>query len=143
MWTSALRLRVAHRCTRMTMHDHTGVFPSSARAFIPALFCHGADDKFIAVHHSRQMCVLYSMLVWTPAAVDVTVPLCYPVCPFCCSYDAYAGDKNLVVVDGDHNSARPPFFQHSASIFLRTALRVPDAVRCCAAVIVYKGGGGV
>jgi hypothetical protein len=32
------------------------------------------------------------------------------------------GDKNQLLVEGDHNSARPPFFYDSASIFFHNAL---------------------
>lgn len=66
------------------------------KAFVPALFCHGEHDNFIGVHHSREIAA------------------------------KYAGDKNLVVVPGDHNSMRPPFFHHSAAIFLKTTMRIPD-----------------
>ena len=46
-----------------------------------------------------------------------------------CSYSRYAGDKNLVVVPGDHNTVRPAFFNHSAIIFLKTTMQIPDEVR--------------
>ncbi|KAF1791919.1 Zinc finger, RanBP2-type [Phytophthora cactorum] len=39
-------------------------------------------------------------------------------------FAAYGGDKNLVKVDGDHNSSRPQFLLDSAAIFLQTALQV-------------------
>lgn len=38
--------------------------------------------------------------------------------------DVYAGDKNLILVDGDHNSNRPVFMYISAAIFLTNALMV-------------------
>ena len=41
---------------------------------------------------------------------------------------AYAGDKNLVAFDGDHNSPRPEFFYDSALTFLLGALRVEELV---------------
>eukprot|EP00941_MAST-03F_sp_MAST-3F-sp1_P004938 g4938.t1 len=66
------------------------------KAFIPAMFCHGEDDDFILPHHSQKM------------------------------YDAYSGDKNIVMVSGNHNSPRPQFLIDSATIFLKTALRIPD-----------------
>jgi pimeloyl-ACP methyl ester carboxylesterase len=65
------------------------------RTFIPALFVAAENDSFIAPHHSRQI------------------------------HDAYAGDKNLVLVEGDHNSARPPFLMDSVYIFLQTCMQVP------------------
>ena len=39
---------------------------------------------------------------------------------------AYAGDKNLIMFDGDHNSVRPQFFYSSALIFLHNVLQCPD-----------------
>eukprot|EP00903_Cladosiphon_okamuranus_P008877 g8499.t1 len=65
------------------------------RTFIPALFVAGKSDDFIQPHHSKQIC------------------------------DAYAGDKNFITVDGDHNSPRPGFLFDSVYIFLQRALRVP------------------
>jgi acetyl esterase/lipase len=40
--------------------------------FIPALFGHGREDEFIQPHHSQQI------------------------------HDKYAGDKNIILFDGDH-----------------------------------------
>lgn len=60
--------------------------------FIPALFVHGESDTFIGSHHSHEL------------------------------YEKYVGDKNQLLVEGDHNSARPPFFYDSASIFFHNAL---------------------
>ena len=37
-------------------------------------------------------------------------------------HEKYAGDKNLVKVEGDHNSPRPRFLFNSAAIFLQTYL---------------------
>ncbi|KAL4093130.1 hypothetical protein PRIC1_012117 [Phytophthora ramorum] len=67
-------------------------------SFVPALFVAAEHDSFIAPHHSDQI------------------------------YAAYGGDKNLVKVDGDHNSSRPQFLLDSAAIFLQTALQVDAAV---------------
>ena len=39
-------------------------------------------------------------------------------------YQKYAGDKNILIVEGDHNSARPRYFFDSASIFLSNVLQV-------------------
>ena len=65
------------------------------RCFVPALFVHGRDDVFIKSHHSADL------------------------------HERYAGDKNLVVVDGDHNTPRPRFLFDSAGIFLQTCLQIP------------------
>lgn len=39
-------------------------------------------------------------------------------------HKAYAGDKNLILFEGDHNSHRPQFFYASALIFLNTVLQI-------------------
>jgi len=49
------------------------------KSFIPCLFIAGEDDNFIPPSHSEAL------------------------------HAAYAGDKNLIIVDGDHNSPRPKF----------------------------------
>jgi fermentation-respiration switch protein FrsA (DUF1100 family) len=66
------------------------------KCFIPALFVAGEHDDFIKKHHSEQI------------------------------YEKYAGDKNLIIVEGDHNSPRPKFLFDSASIFLQTCLQIPN-----------------
>ena len=66
------------------------------KCFIPALFVAGEHDDFIKKHHSEDI------------------------------YEKYAGDKNLIVVEGDHNSPRPKFMFDSASIFLQTCLQIPN-----------------
>jgi pimeloyl-ACP methyl ester carboxylesterase len=60
--------------------------------FIPVLLAHGESDTFIGPHHAREL------------------------------YEKYAGDKNLILVEGDHNSARPQFFYDSVSIFFHNML---------------------
>lgn len=67
------------------------------KSFVPTLFVAADSDDFIAPHHSRQL------------------------------HDKYAGDKNLVLVEGDHNSPRPRFLFDSAAIFLQTYLNVPQS----------------
>eukprot|EP00358_Blepharisma_japonicum_P002893 CAMPEP_0202948700 /NCGR_PEP_ID=MMETSP1395-20130829/14295_1 /ASSEMBLY_ACC=CAM_ASM_000871 /TAXON_ID=5961 /ORGANISM="Blepharisma japonicum, Strain Stock R1072" /LENGTH=206 /DNA_ID=CAMNT_0049651013 /DNA_START=446 /DNA_END=1066 /DNA_ORIENTATION=+ len=61
--------------------------------FIPALFCAGKDDTFINPRHTQIL------------------------------YEKYAGDKNLIMVDGDHNSMRPQFLLDSAAIFFYNTLQ--------------------
>eukprot|EP00300_Choanocystis_sp_HF-7_P041974 c8751_g1_i1.p1 GENE.c8751_g1_i1~~c8751_g1_i1.p1 ORF type:complete len:230 (-),score=49.93 c8751_g1_i1:125-814(-) len=68
------------------------------QCFIPALFAHASGDDFILPHHSRQI------------------------------FEKYAGDKNLISVEGDHGSDRPAFFFSSAAIFLQNALHVPHTL---------------
>jgi len=65
--------------------------------FIPALFVAARDDDFILPHHAQRI------------------------------HAKYAGDKNLVLVDGDHNSPRPRFLFDSAFIFLQTCLRLDQS----------------
>ena len=48
-----------------------------SKAFIPALFIYANGDAFILPKHTEML------------------------------YKAYAGDKNKIAVEGDHNSARP------------------------------------
>jgi hypothetical protein len=63
------------------------------RCFIPALFCHAKNDNFVNQHHCKDL------------------------------YDIYAGDKNVIYVDGNHNSSRPRYFRDSASIFFFNTLQ--------------------
>ena len=62
------------------------------KAFIPAFFVAGKNDNFIRPHHSQQL------------------------------YDLYPGDKNIVLVDGDHNDDRPEFLMNSIGIFFYNCL---------------------
>ena len=66
----------------------------AVRCFIPALFCHGKNDSFVNQHHCKDLS------------------------------DVYAGDKNVILVDGNHNSARPRYFKDSASIFFYNTLQL-------------------
>ncbi|CAI9087079.1 OLC1v1021062C1 [Oldenlandia corymbosa var. corymbosa] len=63
--------------------------------YIPALFGHAKDDKFIQPHHSDLI------------------------------FESYAGDKNIIKFDGDHNSSRPQFYYDSVSIFFYNVLHPP------------------
>jgi len=63
--------------------------------FIPALFVAGSGDQFIPPSHATDIC------------------------------DKYAGDKNILLVEGNHNSRRPGYFLDSVSIFLHARLCVP------------------
>jgi hypothetical protein len=46
-------------------------------------------------------------------------------------YDIYPGDKNLISIDGDHNSLRPRFFKDSAAIFFYNTLQVQYIKEIC------------
>jgi pimeloyl-ACP methyl ester carboxylesterase len=67
------------------------------KCFIPALFVAGEHDDFINKRHSEMI------------------------------HAVYAGDKNMIVVEGDHNSPRPKFMFDSVSIFLQTCLQIPNS----------------
>lgn len=63
--------------------------------FIPAMFIAAKDDDFVSPKHSQDM------------------------------YKLYAGDKNIIIVDGDHNTLRPKFMYDSVSIFFINVLQIP------------------
>ena len=44
-------------------------------------------------------------------------------------HEKYAGDKNVIIVEGDHNSNRPAFLYDSALMFLVQVLQVPQKWR--------------
>uniref|UniRef100_A0A1J3J1Z0 Uncharacterized protein YqkD n=1 Tax=Noccaea caerulescens TaxID=107243 RepID=A0A1J3J1Z0_NOCCA len=73
----------------------------SPKTFIPALFGHASGDKFIQPHHS-----------------DLILK-------------CYAGDKNIIKFDGDHNSSRPQFYYDSVLIFFYNVLRPPQSSSAC------------
>merc|ERR1712032_851656 len=75
---------------------HISPIAHSDKCFIPALFVAGEHDDFINKHHSEAI------------------------------HAKYAGDKNIIVVEGDHNSPRPKFMFDSVSIFLQTCLQIPN-----------------
>lgn len=64
------------------------------RCFIPALFTAATDDDFVRPHHSKIL------------------------------FDAYQGDKNIIMIEGDHNSIRSKFFKDSAAIFFYNCLQL-------------------
>ena len=66
------------------------------KCFIPALFVAAEGDEFVPAEHSKKI------------------------------YEKYAGDKNLIIVDGDHNSVRPKYLYDSVSIFLTQVLQIPQ-----------------
>nr|DAD23770.1 TPA_asm: hypothetical protein HUJ06_025233 [Nelumbo nucifera] len=66
------------------------------KTYIPALFGHAAEDVFIQPHHSEII------------------------------FKSYAGDKNIIKFDGDHNSPRPQFYYDSVSIFFYNVLHPPQ-----------------
>ncbi|MFS8015607.1 putative serine aminopeptidase, S33, alpha/Beta hydrolase [Helianthus anomalus] len=71
------------------------------KTFIPALFGHAKGDKFIQPHHSDLISV------------------------------SYAGDKNMIKFDGDHNSTRPQVFYDLVSVFFHNVLHPPQVSPEC------------
>ena len=65
--------------------------------FVPALFGCASDDILVRPHHSKQI------------------------------FTEYAGDKNVVRFEGDHNDLRPGFFNDSAAIFLKQVLLLSES----------------
>ena len=103
LFAPSLAVMLAMRAIRSSVMSSAGfdirdISPISSveNCFIPALFIAAESDTFIAPHHSQRLC------------------------------ERYGGDKNLIIVKGDHNSVRPAFLYDSVSIFLINALRVPE-----------------
>ncbi|CAD8063323.1 unnamed protein product [Paramecium primaurelia] len=65
-----------------------------SKAFIPAFFIAADEDTFVLPHHTKKL------------------------------HEAYAGDKNISIVPGDHNSKRPSFAMNSIAIFFYNTLQV-------------------
>ncbi|XP_010942494.3 uncharacterized protein [Elaeis guineensis] len=84
------------------------------KTFIPALFGHASEDIFIQPRHSDLI------------------------------YQAYAGDKNIIKFEGDHNSPRPQFYYDSVSIFFYNVLHPPQiSTTCSSKVEKYYDLGGL
>lgn len=56
------------------------------------MFIHGNEDTFVLPHHTHSL------------------------------HDKYAGDKNKIIVEGDHNTLRPSYVYDSISIFFQNLL---------------------
>lgn len=65
-----------------------------SESFVPVLFGHAEGDTFVKKSHSVRL------------------------------HEKYAGDKNLVTFEGEHNSRRPQFFYSSALIFFLNAFQI-------------------
>ena len=55
-------------------------------------------------------------------------------------HKAYAGDKNLITFEGDHNSHRPQFFYTSVLFFLKTVLQMPVPEQAAAEAVASASG---
>ncbi|XP_072968769.1 uncharacterized protein [Typha angustifolia] len=71
------------------------------KTYIPALFGHASEDRFIQPHHSDHI------------------------------YQAYAGDKNIIKFEGNHNSRRPQFYYDSVWLFFYNVLQPPQISSIC------------
>ena len=63
------------------------------KCFVPAFFCHGKDDTFVKVHHCNDL------------------------------YMTYPGEKDILIVEGDHNDTRPNELNEKAAEFFYYALK--------------------
>ena len=63
------------------------------KCFVPAFFSHGKDDTFVNMHHCKDL------------------------------YNEYAGEKNILLVDGEHNSLRPNTLSEKVADFFYNALK--------------------
>ena len=66
------------------------------KCYVPALFIAGEQDDFISPEHAHKI------------------------------HDKYSGRKNIILVEGAHNTPRPTFMHDSVSIFLHRELLIPD-----------------
>jgi fermentation-respiration switch protein FrsA (DUF1100 family) len=64
-----------------------------SNCFIPVLFVVAKGDDFVRPHNGEKL------------------------------FKEYAGDKNIIRVEGDHNSERPPFMMDSVGIFFYNVLQ--------------------
>merc|ERR1719359_360248 len=95
-WVTQIALAMVRESIRQNAEfDINDLVPIEhvGNAFIPALFAAAYDDTFIQPHHAKEL------------------------------HEAYAGDKNFVMVEGDHNSARSKFFMDSVAIFFFNTLQ--------------------
>ncbi len=95
-WIVSMALNIIRSTIKSKAHfDINDLSPIShvGNSYIPALFVAAEGDSFIKPQHAKSL------------------------------YEAYAGDKNLITVEGDHNSARPKFFLDSVAIFFYTTLQ--------------------
>ena len=73
---------------------HISPVSHAPKCFIPAMIVAGEHDDFIKKRHAQVI------------------------------HKHYAGDKNLVIVDGDHNSPRPRYMVQGAMLFLQSCMKV-------------------
>lgn len=103
LFAPSLIVKIAIRFIRSTVMKTAGFdiktlspIEHADKCFIPALFIAAEGDAFVPPHHSQKI------------------------------HEKYAGDKNVIIVEGDHNSARPRYCLDSVSIFLQHTLQIPE-----------------
>lgn len=91
--------KVVNTFIRKTVKGKTGMdinklnpIDYAHKCFIPALFVVAKGDDFVRPHHGDAI------------------------------FEKYGGDKNIIRVEGDHNSDRPYFMLDSVSIFFHNVL---------------------
>eukprot|EP00440_Ansanella_granifera_P076225 gb/GFBE01082719.1/.p1 GENE.gb/GFBE01082719.1/~~gb/GFBE01082719.1/.p1 ORF type:complete len:377 (+),score=41.56 gb/GFBE01082719.1/:1-1131(+) len=95
-------VNAAIRVVRRSVLKRTGMdilnlkpIENADTCFIPAVFVAGVDDALIHPHHTHDI------------------------------HEVYAGDKNFIMIEGDHNSERPQYLSDGVSIFFYERLCVP------------------
>jgi len=104
VYAPSLLVSIAIRFIRSSVQDRAkfdirelSPLKAAKSCFVPALFVAATGDTFIPPHHSSSL------------------------------HDACVSDgKNLILVDGDHNSKRPVFMFDSVSIFLQAYLQIRE-----------------
>jgi fermentation-respiration switch protein FrsA (DUF1100 family) len=101
LFAPSFAVRLAIRFVRSSVQkrahfDITTLAPiaNADKCFIPAFFLCGESDHFVSPRHSALL------------------------------HEKYAGDKNLVIVEGDHNTARPKYVYDAIAVFLQHVLQV-------------------
>eukprot|EP00397_Hematodinium_sp_SG-2012_P049394 GEMP01056952.1.p1 GENE.GEMP01056952.1~~GEMP01056952.1.p1 ORF type:complete len:115 (+),score=34.03 GEMP01056952.1:188-532(+) len=81
-------------------------------SYVPALFVAAHDDTFVHPRHARKL------------------------------YDAYAGDKNFVIIEGTHGSLRPRYFLDSVAMFFTRALHHDKLLQLSRDACFFDESGG-
>lgn len=101
-WVTAIALQMVR--SSISTHANFDIYDLApvrhvSQSFIPALFTAAYNDHFIQPHHAKEL------------------------------HAAYAGDKNFIMVEGDHNTSRSKFFMDSVSIFFFNTLQCEMLVK--------------
>ena len=93
-------ISAARKLVKKTIMKKTGfdidlldILEYAKQCYIPILFCHGNNDNFISSKHTEKL------------------------------LEVYAGEKDRIIVEGDHNSPRPKYFLDSVAIFFYNSLQ--------------------